>query len=253
LATSKGVLISRDVIASTSPCGTNCTFTVSFHGPLAKCNTTTFNETIPIEFSEGQDTQYLPKFSGGWNVTGIDRSLNLESTTPGWVTPIANPGIGPCESNDPDIDLCVAVFTRPDTFFVSQHYIPAQTTDASGRVATYQRSTQKTSCKLHLGKYTLRTEYMDGKRILNVSTSEEETLEALWAVDHNKPIGRSEGDQIPINMDSTIRVINVFALFDGLVQALRGEYYDGMSLMLGGSKVETISNNPLEEYIRKVP
>jgi hypothetical protein len=80
---------------------------------------------------------------------------------------------------------------------------------------------------LHRGKYTLRTEYLNGNRILNVSTTEGETLEALWAVNRNK----STADRIPVNMTSSYQVMNIFALSDSLVQALKGEYRDGKRLI----------------------
>jgi hypothetical protein len=221
-------LISRDIIASTSPCGANCTYTISFHGPLAKCNTTTLNESIPVEYNEGEILQYLPRYSGGWNSASMYKSSDLMSLQPGWVQPGESSSGDSCDSDPLNPTSCVILFNRPDTFFVSQHNIPQQELNVSDRAVTYQRSTQKTSCMLHRGKYTLGTGYFDGERTLNISTSREETLEALWAVDRKKPFGLD--DRITTNITTSYQVMSIFALFDSLVQALRGEYYDTTSL-----------------------
>jgi hypothetical protein len=230
LATAKGALISGDVVASASPCGTNCNYTLSFHGPLAKCNTTTLNESIHIDFPDKDAFYAVPAYSGGWTTANSSRASNSSSDTLGWITADGTPITSSCDDfNFPDT-ACTVKLNRPDTFSFSQYTLspPLQEPDFDGRVVTYQRSTRKTSCMLHRGEYTLRTEYSSGERILNISTSAKETLEVLWKVDHNKPhmlIGWD--DHIPINMSATYEVMNIFALFNSLVESLSGEYYDG--------------------------
>jgi hypothetical protein len=39
---------------------------------------------------------------------------------------------------------------------------------------------------------------------------------------------------VPENLTSTIQVINLFALVDGLVQALTGEYYNNTAIKIPG-------------------
>jgi hypothetical protein len=124
----------------------------------------------------------------------------------------------------------------PATFFVSQHRIPRQQLIINGevgkQVVNYQRSTQRTSCRLHRGTYTLETEYLNGKRTLKTSTSANETLETLWDAQRQKPWGQTE--RIPIDMTSTYQVMNLFGLVESLVQTLSGENYDGMAVRTPG-------------------
>jgi hypothetical protein len=238
LATSKGVLISGDVIASTSPCGSNCTFIVSFHGPLAKCDTTNFNESLPVVPTEGL-IQALPKYSGGWNVANIDRSpVNSGDPHPGWITTKNGSSRELCDGKYPVPFYCTRLVNQPNTFFVSQHTILFDELSFSRAGVTLPRSTKKTSCTLHRGRYTLRTTYLDGRRTFNLSTSRDETLDALWAVDRDKLTGVNQ--VVPVSMTSSFQVMNLFALFDSLVQALRGEYYIGRMKLdgVGGGTVD---------------
>jgi hypothetical protein len=238
LATSKGVLISGDVIASTSPCGSDCTFIVSFHGPLAKCDTTNFNESIPVVPVDGY-LQALPKYSGGWNVANNDRSpLTSGDPHPGWITTKNGSSWELCDGNRPVPFSCTRLVNRPNTFFLNQHTILFDELNINRTAVTLPRSTKKTSCVLHRGKYTLRTTYLDGRRTFNLSTSRDETLDALWAVNRDKLTG---GNQVvPASMISSFQVLNLFALFDSLVQALRGEYYTGRMRLegVGGETVD---------------
>jgi hypothetical protein len=171
--------------------------------------------------------------------------------SPGWVAPSAS-NLEECSKVSGYDGACVRVPNKPDTFFVAQHTIPAQELNTSGSVVTYQRSTQRTSCVLHRGKYILETMYLNGKRTLNVSTDAEETLENLWAVDQNKPWGSYM--PIPLDLASSYQVINIFALFDSLVQAVRGEYYDGIVLMvLDKDSAMLTTANPVIGFLRKPP
>jgi hypothetical protein len=166
---------------------------------------------------------YLPTYSSGWSTTSSEEQagqgkLGIVSYTPGWFLP------GKYMSD---------VANRLDSFFVAQHTIPKQPDqNASGGAFTYQRSTQRTSCVLHRGKYNLTTEYLNGERKLSVSASVDDTLEALWNLNqHPNPGRRAKYEScIPMNGTSSYQVMNIFALFESLVQALGGKYYNGTAI-----------------------
>jgi hypothetical protein len=82
---------------------------------------------------------------------------------------------------------------------------------------------------LHRGNYTFRTKYLNGQRTSNMSATAGACLEVLWSLDRSKPKGQFS-DRISLNMTSTYQVINIFALFDGLVQALSGAYYSDKAI-----------------------
>ncbi|KAH7396917.1 hypothetical protein DE146DRAFT_756604 [Phaeosphaeria sp. MPI-PUGE-AT-0046c] len=207
LATAKGTLVSRDVAASISPCGSNCTFTTPFYGPAVKCNTTILNETISID-TPADGVYRPPVYTGGWSTVYSSGALDTTSSSrPGWIN----------TDNKTDDHI--------DTFFVAQHTVPPQTlVNTSTQLATYNRSTTLTTCKLHRSMYTLKTVYENGHRTLAVSTQMQDDLESLWLINNTVPDYHSS-DLEPINESTRLEVTNLFALVDGLVQALAGQYY----------------------------
>jgi hypothetical protein len=227
-------LISGDVITYKSPCGTNCSFTISLPGPLMKCNTTNFNESAKIEDYDGNHVYYLPTYTSGWNTT--ERGSFPSSLVSGWVKCLSYEWSGACDKDVAPTGGCMVEPCCPATFFVSQHSIPRQqliiNEEVGKQAVNYQRSTQRTSCRLHRRTYTLETEYLNGKRTLKTFTSAHETLEALWDDQRQKPWGHIE--RIQIDKTSTYQVMNLFGLFESLVQTLSGEMYDGMAVRTPG-------------------
>jgi hypothetical protein len=209
-----------------SPCGQNCTFSISFVGPLAKCGTATFNETITIDMT-GRYQHRPSVYSSGWTSDGPGARETI-STNHGWrwtksehpysCEPFAWTKYGPGQ-------MCQG-HSLPDTFFVSQHTAPHNLSLlTSGWNLTYERTTRMTTCSLHRANYVLETQYTEGKRLLNVSTTTDQSLEALWGADQYRFVPQDLSSYVSSNFTSTYEVLNLFAVFDSLVQALSGEYY----------------------------
>lgn len=60
------MLVSGAVPESPSPCGTNCTYNITFDGPTFKCNTTFRNETSKLDYTNlsGDSLFYKPYYAG---------------------------------------------------------------------------------------------------------------------------------------------------------------------------------------------
>ncbi|KAF1911485.1 hypothetical protein BDU57DRAFT_105750 [Ampelomyces quisqualis] len=236
LAIAKGTLISRNVAASTSPCGQNCTFTTSFMGPLFKCHSTTFNETVNLDLAI--EHQYRPSiYSSGWTTnygTGAEEDI---ATFHGWRWPQdEHPfSCGPSESTQYGHGQMCRGHSFPDTFFVSEHTAPHSSLLTGGLNATYERSTRMKTCSLHRATYVLQTQYTEGNRILNVSATRQQTLEELWTADQDRLVPSNLSSPIPPKFMPTYEVLNLFAVFDSLVQALSGEYYTSNIIALNNS------------------
>lgn len=223
LATAKAALVSGGIIASTRTCRQNCSFVTDFEGPSVKCKTLTFNEIVDVNL-RGEDVYFPPVYSGGWN-----SARNSSSTTPGWYNPHENNTIPSQATNE---GMLYQARTRPDTFFVSQHTLTNARPRLSGERLSYQRATKKLDCQLYRSNYTVTTKYVDGLRKVYVVSAFTESLETLWGRDTWKyyPNASLSTAVVPKELGSTIQVINLFALADGLVQALSGEYYNNTGI-----------------------
>lgn len=98
--------------------------------------------------------------------------------------------------------------------------------------------------------YTLTTEYENGHRTLSVSTHTQESLESLWftnSTDYNPHVSNLE----PIDEPTRLQVTNLFALVDGLVQALAGEYYPNSVLSFHAPQSQQLTaSDPTIDYLR---
>ncbi|KAH3993680.1 hypothetical protein HBI13_190520 [Parastagonospora nodorum] len=234
LATAKAALVSGDIVASTRGCRQNCSFVTDFQGPSVKCKTLAFNEVVEANL-RGDDVYFPPVYSGGWT-----SARNSSSSTPGWYNPHENDTVPSQATNE---GMLYQARTRPDTFFVSQHSLTNARPRLSGERLSYQRATEKLECQLYRGNYTVTTKYVDGLRKVYVVSKFTESLNALWGRDSWKyyPNASLSTAVMPKELSSTIQVINLFALVDGLVQALSGEYYNTTGIVVPGSRLSTSS------------
>jgi hypothetical protein len=232
LATAKAALVSGDIVASTRGCRQNCSFVTDFQGPSVKCKTLAFNEVVEANL-RGDDVYFPPVYSGGWT-----SARNSSSSTPGWYNPHENDTVPSQATNE---GMFYQARTRPDTFFVSQHSLTNARPRLSGERLSYQRATEKLECQLYRGNYTVTTKYVDGLRKVYVVSKFTESLDALWGRDSWKyyPNASLSTAVMPKELSSTIQVINLFALVDGLVQALSGEYYSTTGIDVPGSRLST--------------
>lgn len=198
-----------------------------------QCETTIVNETVTIEIPT-DGFHRAPVYTGGWS-TARGRGVSNTSSTPrpGWTN------IG----NEPDDHI--------DTFFVAQHTIPPQSlVNITAQLATYIRSTTLTTCTLHRSMYTVQTAYENGRRTLSVSTHMQETLESLWLANSTDLEPHVSNLEL-INEPTRLQVTNLFALVDGLVQALAGEYYPNTVLSFQPSQSqEPMASDPRIDYLR---
>ncbi|KAH7410524.1 hypothetical protein DE146DRAFT_361332 [Phaeosphaeria sp. MPI-PUGE-AT-0046c] len=242
LAIAKSTLITGEIFPSNSPCGLNCTFETVFDGPLVNCNRSTYNRTIFAQWprKEGQLRHIRPPiFTAAWANRSDplleDFAIN-ENVPPGWILPRANISApekifqSTCVAKEPS-KFCVTP-SRIDTFLIRQHKLPWNKTlkyiDPEARNLSlglkYDTETSELACKPAMGKYTVRTTYSDGQRQLSISVVPSGTLESLWGTD--KPKFKTEDylDKIPANSTYAFQVLNLFALVDGLLSPLIGEY-----------------------------
>lgn len=225
--------MSRDVTTSISPCGSNCTFTTTFYGPAVKCSSRVMNETVLVE-TPADGFYRPPLYTGGWSTAdGLGAMNTTSSARPGWIS-TGN------ETTD-----------HIDTFYVAQYTVPPQTlVNTTARLATYKRLTALTTCKLHRSMYTLKTEYENGHRTLAVSTHMQESLESLWLTNNTDTEFHSSNLEL-INEPTRLQVTNLFALVDGLVQALAGQYYPNSVLSVHPSRnTELTESDPRVGYLR---
>ena len=229
LATAKAALVSGGIIASTRACRQNCSFVTNFDGPSVKCKTLTFNELVDVNL-RGEDVHFPPVYSGGWT-----SARNSSSSTPGWYSPHENNTTPSQATNE---GMLYQARTRPDTFFVSQHTLTNARPRFSGERLSYQRATKKLECQIYGSNYTVTTKYVDGFRKINVVSALTESLDTLWGRESSRYYANASLSAVvvPRELNSTIRVINLFALVDGLVQALSGEYYNSTSINVRGSR-----------------
>lgn len=195
-------------------------------GPLVKCHTTTFNETVTVDLARGYHHRpYI--YSSGWTSDGPGAREDI-STNHGWrwtqserpysCEPFALTKYGPGQ-------MCKG-HSFPDTFYVSQHTAPHNFSFVtSGSNVTYERATRMTTCSLHRANYVLETQYTEGKRLLNVSATGDQSLEALWTADQHRFAPQNLNSHVSEKFTSTYEVLNLFAVLDSLVQALGGKYY----------------------------
>jgi hypothetical protein len=139
-------LTSGDVLASTSPCGANCSYTTIFEGPYLSCTDRIQNLTGLL------DNDNVDVYAGAWNG---DAGPNLNGG-PDW----------PPSFVDFQMNL-----TSPVGFFSDDGGYPAV------------RSVRYITCKPSRATYTLNVTFVNGKRILSHTAQKLGSIEAVFHAD----------------------------------------------------------------------
>jgi hypothetical protein len=187
----KQALSTRQIATTTSPCGTNCTFSLEFTGPYVQCTENLLNRSVTEdEFYTGIYARY---YSGGWE------PIVKEDTDTTWLP------FGKFSMN----------ISRP----VGEYYSGHQNTSFNDMLAL---ETHQVSCLPGRASYTLQTSYANGVRELSYTTKYLGALQDIWKADNTQFPGNSSALADLNNND--FEAMNLYALTDSFVSAMAGNY-----------------------------
>lgn len=201
-----------------SPCGQNCTYTISFNGPSVECTSTNVTETVLATFDSG-GRHIAPRFTAGW--TPRKNASQAEYWGLGWLplneSELIRGGNSDCYGRK---YMCPQ--SRISTFFLSEHTpVGKPLLLGDGDDIEYKLETRRLLCTPQRVKYSMKLNFRDGSQSLNISLSDPESLNSLW--DPTKPkVNPGKYEPVFSNLTYSIEVYNLFSLIDSFIQPLSG-------------------------------
>lgn len=214
----------------TSPCGPNCTYTITFDGPQVKCNSYMYNSTatIPMSRSNGYSDS-LPDWLSDW--TPVDR----ESWSDVYVD---------CPQGE--VGAHCLVSTYYENFFFEWYSLNNSDTNITGNdtVAIYPRSVHRLECIPGYGKYTANITFSNGVPFTEVSSTYIGSLVDLWR-SSGRVITKENTDDRWLDPQGLIKAANLFAVITSFAQPLKGQITGDWSIVISRDGTLRIEDNSI--------
>lgn len=198
----------------TSPCGQNCTYTLTFDGPQVKCNSYVFNGTADAPISDFNGVIYkLPVWLSDW-------------------TPVDRESWGEMQVDCPEGQVgarCTVNTYYENVFFEWNSFDSSNTTiTRNSSFVVYPRTVRRLECTPGYGKYTANITFSNGIPLVEVNSTYVGSLVDLW-----RSSGRmiSEGNASRyLDPEGLVKAANLFAVLTSIAQSLKGQITNNWSI-----------------------
>jgi hypothetical protein len=214
----------------TSPCGPNCTYTITFDGPQVKCNSHMYNgtATIPISRFNGYSDS-LPDWLSDW-------------------TPVDKKSWGDVYVNCPqgEVGAHCLVSSYYENLFFEWYSLDTSNTNITSNdtVAIYPRSVHRLECIPAYGKYTVNITFSNGIPFIKVSSTYIGSLVDLWRLSGRVMTKEGTADRW-LNPQGLIKAANLFAVLTSFAQPLKGQIAGACSILVSRNGTLRIEDNSI--------
>lgn len=221
-------LIGGSLPVLTSPCGPDCTYTITFDGPQVKCNTYEYKgtATVPIDHFNRYSGP-LPDWLSDW--TPIDRES--------WGNVYVD-----CPQGEVGADCSVSSYY--ENLFFEWYSLDASNTNITGNdtAVIYPRSVLRLECIPGYGKYTANITFNNGTPFIEVSSTYIGSLVDLWRLSGRIMTKEGAADRW-LDPQGLVKAANLFAVLTSFAEPLKGQIASAHDIRVSGNSTFTIQDN----------
>ncbi|KAF2731035.1 hypothetical protein EJ04DRAFT_567215 [Polyplosphaeria fusca] len=246
-STAKMTSIGGALPALTSPCGPNCTYSITFDGPQVKCDSYVYNGTGSILIHN--DTVSVPNDNSTGSIHVPIPVDQFSESLPDWGsdwTPVNPESWGDvtvdCPQDEPGASCSVSTYYK-NLFFEWYSLDPSNINITSnGTAAIYSRSVRRLECVPGYGKYTADITFSNGVPLIETSSTYVGSLVDLW-----RSCGRTmskEGTKITwLDPQGFVKAANLFAALTSFAQPLKGQIGGAYSIFVSARGNLSLDDN----------